>query len=83
MEKTFDVMEPLPRLCPVDIPVLFGGTTISNTCSAAAEGQGAPDNNDRDRGGDEQDAVSTELDACMRVLEDINPKVGTGRRDFV
>lgn len=77
MQNTFNAMEPLPRLCPVDIPVLFGGATSSSNTTATAEeyGDGAGDR-------DEQDALFTELDACMRVLEDIKPKVGTGRRNF-
>lgn len=78
MQNTFDALEPLPRICPVDIPVLFSGTTSSsNTASATAGGPVVPEN--KDENGDEQDAVFTELDACMRVLEDIKPKVGADR----
>lgn len=64
MQHTFDAVEPLPRLCPIDIPVLFEAT--SSNAAALEDGDGD---------GDEQDAVATEMDACMRVLEDIKPKV--------
>ena len=81
MQNTFDAVEPLPRLYAVDIPVLFGGTTSSDTASAPTERPAAAD--ERERGdGDEQDALFTELDACMRVLENIKPKVGADKSKF-
>eukprot|EP00903_Cladosiphon_okamuranus_P019998 g18371.t2 len=64
-------MEPLPRLCPVDIPVLLGDATSSgNTAPTTAEKYG---DGDGDRDG--EDVLSTELDICMRILEDIKPKM--------
>lgn len=71
-------MEPLPRLWPVDIPVLFGDAT-----SAAAEGLAVPPHKDGDGDGDEQDACMLELDECMRVLGDIKPQVGGDRVHLV
>lgn len=89
MEGTFDAKKPLPRLCPVDVPVLFGST--ASTSDAASTGtQGGNDaqrlpNTGRECSGADKDepvaeedqhhAVCKEMDACMRVLEDIKPKV--------
>lgn len=85
MESTYDVKEPLPRLCPVDVPVLFGGTTNTTTSSATStavprEADTGRACADADEDGpvaeeDENDAVCKEMDACMRVLEDLKPKV--------
>lgn len=90
MEGTFDAKEPLPRLCSVDIPVLFDSTTSNNSsdiASAAAQIKGetvAPQIPNTGAGADEHgpgveededDAVCKELDACMRVLEGLKPKV--------
>lgn len=91
MESTYDAKEPLPRLCPVDVPVLFVGT--ANTTTSSATSTAVPREADvphlpttgrvcagEDEDGpvseeEQNDAVCKEMDACMRVLEGLKPKV--------
>lgn len=89
MESTYDAKEPLPRLYPVDVPVLFGSATNSSVAaSTAAQGdtdaQHQPkaervcvgaDEDEVAAEEDQDDAVCKEMDACMRVLEGLKPKV--------
>lgn len=89
MQNTFDVMEPLPRIHSVKIPILFGSRSVSNVASATPQGgrkrarrrtvAASPDYADTNGSGDEDEdnyhAVK-EMDEVMRVLENLNPKVG-------
>ncbi|CAM9964235.1 unnamed protein product, partial [Ectocarpus sp. 13 AM-2016] len=76
MEGTFDVSQPPPRLCPVDVPVLFRQRLNAN---GAASGQRTTRDEDLAVAaadvGDEEGAVREELDACMSILEDLKPKL--------
>ena len=65
MEDTFDVAEP-PRLCPVDVPVLFDPRS-----NASAKPNGNPGRGEADG----EDGVCRELDACLSVLEGLKPEV--------
>lgn len=70
MKDAFDVADP-PRIKPVDLPVFFSSRQMAQ--ATAAQGHGAEGAADRDGG------VCRELDACMAVLGDLEPKVGRGR----
>lgn len=65
MEDTFYVAEP-PRLCPVDVPVLFDPRSNASV---------KPNGNPGRREADEEEVVGQELDACLSVLESLKPEV--------
>ena len=69
MENIFDVTEP-PRLCSVDVPVLFDPQS-----NASAKPGGNPEGNPERREGGEEEGVCKELDACLSVLEGLKPEV--------
>lgn len=71
MENVFDVAEP-PRLCPVDVPVLFDPR--SNT---SVKPDGNPEGGPERREGGDEEGVYKELDACLSVLQGLKPEVRT------
>ena len=91
--KNTYVVEPLPRIHPVKIPVLFGSSGVSNAASATLQGRkrargqtgatsdvagkNGPGDEHEDDDKDESHVVQ-ELNGLMRVLENLKPKVGRG-----
>lgn len=69
MENIFDVAEP-PRLCPVDVPVLFDPRS-----NASVMPDGNPEGNPERREGGDVEGVYKELDACLSVLQGLKPEV--------
>jgi len=94
MQNTFDVVEPFPTIHPVKIPILFGSRGASNVAPATQQGGQkrarrqtvavSPDCADINGPGDEDEdnnhAVK-EMDAVMRVLENLKPKVRLGFKE--
>ncbi|CAM9688204.1 unnamed protein product [Laminaria digitata] len=76
MEDIFDAAEP-PRLCPVDVPVLFdprSNASAKPDVNPDGSPDGNPDGNPERNEGGEEKGVCKELDACLSVLEDLKPE---------
>lgn len=69
MDNIFDVAE-APRLCPVDVPVLFDPRS-----NASEKPHGNPEGNPERQEGDEEEGFCKEMDACLSVLEGLKPEV--------